>query len=85
MKKYPGDKAPLEVGSYNRKIFDQILKQENCIGIRFYPGLDRSGRMTLLFCGVNGVTGNDILEGIIGDIPVRCPPMCSAGNGILNF
>lgn len=84
-KKYPGKRAPLQVGSYHRKIFDTILAQENCVGIRFYPGIDGRGRLTLLFCGINGQTGNDILEGAIGDIPVRCPPMCSGQNGVLQF
>lgn len=85
LRKYPGKAVPLEIGSYHRKIFDTILAQEKCIGIRFYPGVDERGRLTLLFCGINGETGNDILEGTIGDIPVRCPIMCSGGNGILQF
>lgn len=85
VKKYPGSKSILDIGSYHRKIFDTILAQPNCVGIRFYPGVDEEGRLTLLFCGVNGETGNDILEGTIGDIPVRCPIMCSGNNGILAF
>jgi len=81
-KRYPGKRAPLAPGVYDRGIFDKILKQRGCKGIRFYPGIDGTGKMTLLFAGVDA-EGNDILAGIIGDMPWRCPPYCSTSNGIL--
>jgi hypothetical protein len=70
--------APLVYGGY---IFEKILAQKDCKGIRFYPGIGDDGKHTLLFCGVNS-NGDDILQGIIGDLPWRCPPFCSSG-GIL--
>ncbi|MFN0181832.1 MAG: hypothetical protein ACKVZ0_23750 [Gemmatimonadales bacterium] len=84
LKKYARKKAPLGVAAYNRAIFDTILAQEGCVGIRFYPGIDAEGRLTLLFCGVHA-EGGDILAGTIGDTPWRCPPWCSDVNGILRF
>ena len=69
---------------YSRNIFEKILGQKECVGIRFYPGLDDEGRYTLLYCGVDA-KGNDILQGTIGDVPWRCPPVCSSANGILQF
>jgi hypothetical protein len=71
-------------GAYGRKIFDKILGDERTVGIRFYPGLDQRGRVTILFCGVDA-RGDDILIGTIGDNPFRCPPFCSAVNGVLQF
>jgi hypothetical protein len=82
IKKYADRPGELVTGAYNRKIFQQILDQQGCIGIRFYPGLNDKGLVTLLFCGIDRY-GNDILAGIIGDIPFTCPPMCSAPNGVL--
>ena len=84
IRKFADGAGRLEPGAYNRKIFDKILCQQGCVGIRFYPGLDEKGNVTLLFCGIDRY-GNDILAGTIGDIPFRCPPMCSAPNGILHF
>jgi hypothetical protein len=84
IKKYANKPGALITGAYNRKIFEKILGQQGCIGIRFYPGLDGKGKVTLLFCGIDRYA-NDILAGTIGDIPVRCPPMCSAPNGVLRF
>lgn len=84
LKKYAGRPGALVVGAYNRKIFEKILGQQGCIGIRFYPGLNDKGQVTLLYCGIDRY-GNDILAGVIGDIPVTCPIMCSAANGVLHF
>jgi hypothetical protein len=71
-------------GAYDRCIFDKILRDPRCEGIRFYPGIDDEGQITILFCGVDR-HGQDILVGTIGDLPWRCPPMCSKPNGVLQF
>ena len=84
LKKYGKRPTALAPGAYSRDIFDKVLAQPQCVGIRFYPGLDTSGRQTLLFCGVDR-GGNDILAGIIGDAPWRCPPVCSEPNDTLQF
>jgi len=82
--KYAKKPGALAAGAYGRKIFEKILAQPGCLGVRFYPGLDDDGNVTLLFCGVNK-EGNDILIGLIGDLPWRCPPFCSGQNGVLQF
>ncbi len=70
---------------YNREIFDKILSNEACVGIRLYPGLDDKGEFTVLFCGFDA-KGNNILQGTIGDLPYRCPPFCPpVKDGILQF
>lgn len=84
IEKYSRSPAALAPSVYGVNIFKKILRQKGCAGIRFYPGLDPKGQVTLLFCGVDR-QGNDILEGTIGDIPWRCPPICSDANGILQF
>ena len=84
LRRYKGVRAPLQAGVYDRAIFDKILAQKGCKGVRFYPGIDDDGKMTVLFAGVDG-EGNDMLAGIIGDMPFRCPPYCSSANGVLAF
>jgi hypothetical protein len=84
LKKYGNRSTALTAGAYSRDIFDKILAQPQCVGVRFYPGLDTGGRLTLLFCGVDN-RGDDILAGIIGDTPWRCPPLCSSANDTLQF
>jgi hypothetical protein len=84
LKKYGSRPDALAPGAYGRAIFDRILGDPRTVGIRFYPGIDDEGRMTILFCGVDA-RGDDILVGTIGDEPFRCPPMCSRPNGVLFF
>ncbi len=84
IEKYEGRPDALAPGAYDRAIFDKILRDPRCEGIRLYPGIDDSGQMTVLFCGVDR-HGNDILVGTIGDEPWRCPPMCSKVNGVLQL
>lgn len=70
---------------YHREIFDKILAQPACVGVRCYPGLDDKGEFTMLFCGFDA-KGNNILKGTIGDLPYRCPPFCPpVADGILAF
>src|SRR5688572_25066675 len=60
IKKYGNNRDALAPGAYGRAIFDKILKDPRCVGIRFYPGLDAERNVTVLFCGVDK-EGNDIL------------------------
>lgn len=60
---------------YNREIFDKILSNPACVGIRFFPGINDDGEFTILFCAFDS-KGNNILKGTIGDVPYHCPPFC---------
>ncbi|MEO8451275.1 MAG: hypothetical protein ABI647_15885 [Gemmatimonadota bacterium] len=78
---YGNTAGALSPGAYDRKIFDRILKQKGCRGIRLYPGVNR-GSFVIIVVGVD-VKGDDILAGIIGETPFRRPPYGSSPNGIL--
>ncbi len=70
---------------YHRDIFEKILGDARCVGIRIYPGVDGEGQFALLFCGFDS-KGNNILVGTIGDTPFRCPPFCPpTKDGVLGF
>jgi hypothetical protein len=62
---------------FDRAIFDQILAQPGCAGVRIYYAEAADGAQTLVLVGVDA-QGNDFFEGDIGDTHYPCPPFCSA-------
>ena len=62
----------------------QLLDQPDCVGIRFYSGLqeleDRSMKSNLVLYGVYE-NKEDIAEGFILEFSKPCPPFCGSGNG----
>lgn len=61
---------------------NQILAQENCVGIRIYYGLDSDGKKELVITGVTA-DENDITTGVLLDRSIKCPPDCGNKN-VLN-
>jgi hypothetical protein len=69
-------KAPTIKGGYfGRSIFDKILAQPGCVGVRYYYAQKDDGTPTLVLVGVDG-GGNDIAVGILGEDSFPCPPFC---------
>jgi hypothetical protein len=69
-------KAPAIKGAYfGRNIFDKILSQGGCVGIRYYYGQDDNGASNLVLVGVDA-SGNDMTGGVMGDLGIPCPPIC---------
>jgi hypothetical protein len=66
-------------GSFNRDIFDKILAQPGCSGIRYYYAKKDDGTATIVIVGVDG-GGNDMTSGILGDETYPCPPVCGSPN-----
>ncbi|MFL5787338.1 MAG: hypothetical protein ACJ748_04750 [Flavisolibacter sp.] len=72
--------------SFNRDIFDQILKQTGCTGIRVYYSFDPQLQLRLVIVGTDA-SGNDILpsdatavnsnSGTVGEAGSICPPACA--------
>jgi len=73
-------KAPTTKGGFfGRNIFEKILAQPGCIGIRYYYGQDNSGLPNLILVGVDA-GGNDMTTGTIGELSFPCPPLCPSPN-----
>lgn len=68
----PGD---VLAGYMGRNIFENILSQNECVGIRIYNAKLENGRMTFVIVGVDG-SGNDIVGGVVGEEIYNCPPWC---------
>lgn len=60
-------------------LFNSILHQSGCVGIRIYYALDEKGEKQLVLVGVD-TNGNDITSGIIVDKSISCPTRCSYKN-----
>jgi hypothetical protein len=63
-------------GYFGRSIFDKILAQNGCVGVRFYYAQKDDGTSTMVLVGVDN-TMNDITGGVLGDIILPCPPYCN--------
>lgn len=64
---------------FGREILEQILSQENCMGIRIYYGL-KDGQKELIIVGAD--SHQDDLTDLVGDISLPCPKACSAQNAL---
>jgi hypothetical protein len=64
--------------TFNRDAFDDVLAQQDCVGIRIYLGMDKSSKIHAIIVGVDS-DNKDILvtddEKII-DAGQRCPNYC---------
>jgi hypothetical protein len=64
---------------FGMNIIKEILAQEGCVGIRSYYALDDNGVQQLIMVGVDK-DENDLYEGIIAEMAIKCPPFCSTKN-----
>lgn len=60
---------------------EQVLNQEGVVGIRFYHAIDNNGQRNLVLVGVDA-DENDLVNGVIVDRTVICPPKCGSNNGL---
>lgn len=66
-------------GAFNAAPVRELLDQRDCVGVRYYKGLNADGDATMILVGVDA-NGNDITSGIVLDIVFLCPPVCPDGN-----
>jgi hypothetical protein len=60
---------------FDKSIFEKILAQTDCVGIRYYYGRKDDGTPCIVLVGVDS-KGSDIAAGILGDDAIPCPPLC---------
>jgi hypothetical protein len=66
-------------GYFGRNIFEKILAQPGCVGIRYYYAQKDDGSPTIVLVGVDG-GGNDLTSGPLGETILPCPPFCAPPN-----
>ncbi len=69
----------IKSGLFARNIFEKILAQPGCVGIRYYYAALDDGSPTMVLVGVD-TNGNDIEQGIIAETIFPCPPICGSPN-----
>lgn len=64
---------------FGKTAIQDILDQEDCVGIRLYYGLDADGVKQIIAVGVLA-NENDMYTGLLAERTKRCPQDCSAAN-----
>jgi len=64
---------------FGKSALEDLLNQQDCIGIRVYYGIDSDMKKHLVIVGVND-EGNDLYEGNLMELSINCPPICSTSN-----
>jgi hypothetical protein len=66
---------------FPREVYDRLLAQPGCAGIRMYYGLDDQGKSAMVLVGVDK-DGNDMVNGELDDVHYPCPPFCDGTNAL---
>lgn len=66
-------------GFFGREAILEILNQQNCVGIRYYYGLDDQSKQVLVLVGAT-TDENDMTAGILAEQSVPCPSRCGDDN-----
>ncbi len=62
-------------GFFGKKAVEEILDQQDCVGIRYYYGENDEGDPVVVIVGVTA-NGNDMTLGKLAEIARPCPPFC---------
>lgn len=66
---------------YNADVYEDILAQTGCEGIRIYNAINEDGDLTNVLVGVDK-DGNDMTTGKVYDFGRRCPNSCPSSNSL---
>jgi len=66
---------------YSKDALQEILNQQDCVGVRVYYAETSIGEKTLVIVGVN-TSENDLVNGVIADFGIPCPTRCSSSNAL---
>lgn len=72
----------IKAGFFWRTIFDKILEQPGCVGIRIYYAKMDDGSPTFVIVGVDEHE-KEITAGIIGQVVKPCPPYCETESELI--
>ena len=64
---------------YTPGVYEDLLAQVGCFGIRIYNAIDVDGQLTNVLVGVDK-DGNDMPTKKVYDLGTKCPHLCSQAN-----
>lgn len=85
-KKYRDQMAPSSRlgGFFGEAAVRDLLDQTNCVGIRYYYGLDKDNKQVLVLVGTDANENDLVGEGkLCMEMAIPCPDRCG-NNNILN-
>jgi hypothetical protein len=68
-------------GFFGRDAIEALLAQANCVGIRYYHGLDSRGEPVIILVGVDA-NENDLHTGQLLEFAIPCPTQCGTNNAL---
>ncbi|MBI5216615.1 MAG: hypothetical protein HY960_12760 [Ignavibacteriae bacterium] len=70
-----GVKPDIKGGFFGRKAIEEILAQQDCVGIRVYFAQQDDGSPTFVLVGADA-NENDMENGLLAEEGRPCPPYC---------
>ena len=68
-------KGAIKGGVFGRAALEQVLGQEGVVGVRYYYAQENNGRPVMVIVGVDE-QGRDLVEGVVCERSMPCPPFC---------
>ena len=68
-------------GFFGKEKLLEILNQTDCVGIRYYYGLDRENKQVLVLTGVLA-NEDDMVDGVLAELALPCPIRCGNDNAL---
>ena len=68
-------------GMFPREVYERLLAQPGCAGIRLYHGRKADGKPAMVLVGVDE-DGNDMVNGELDEEHFPCPPYCDGTNAL---
>lgn len=80
-KKYRGSVPHGEIkgGFFGKEALLELLNQPDCVGIRYYYGLDEQNTKVMVLVGADA-NEDDLDKGLIKEASLLCPPRCGSNN-----
>ncbi len=77
------DDNPGEVKGHaiGKQAIEDILAQDDCVGLRVYYALDDAGKKQIIFVGIKA-NGDDLYNGRLAERTYVCPPDCGSANSL---
>jgi len=69
-------------GFFGADAIKAILAQKDCVGFRYYYGLDGQSNQVLILVGVTA-DGTDLTAGELAEVSVPCPPHCNDSSPLM--
>lgn len=64
---------------FGKEFIQELLDQEECVGMRIYYALDEDGKKQLIISGVKA-NEDDLYNGLLAEKAARTPPFGGAAN-----